>query len=69
MFDKAFLLKRVKYFYNDGPLLKELQNTFGKGDIDLLTGEFKTLLLIVTMNRSTDSPWLISNNPDGKYNE
>ncbi len=22
MFDKAFLLKRVKYFYNDGPLLK-----------------------------------------------
>lgn len=69
MFDKAFLLKRVKYFYNEGPLLKELQNTFGTGDIDLQSGEFKTLLLVVTMNRSTDSPWPISNNPDAKYND
>lgn len=69
MFDKAFLLKRVKYFYNDGPLLKELKKTFGHGDIDLETGVFKTLLLVVTMNRSTDSPWPISNNPDAKYND
>lgn len=69
MFDKAFLLKRVKYFYNDGPLLKELQDTFGKGDIDLNSGSFKTLLLVVTMNRSTDSPWPISNNPNAKYNQ
>ncbi|MFT2010976.1 patatin-like phospholipase family protein [Pontibacter sp. 13R65] len=69
MFDKAFLLKRVKYFYNDGPLLKELQDTFGKGDIDLKSGAFKTLLLVVTMNRSTDSPWPISNNPNAKYNQ
>jgi len=68
MFDKASLLKRVKYFYNDGPLLTELKNTFGDKDIDLLTGVFKTLLLVVTMNRSTDSPWPISNNPDAKYN-
>lgn len=69
MFDKAFLLKRVKYFYNDGPLLKELQDTFGKGDIDLKSSVFKTLLLVVTMNRSTDSPWPISNNPNAKYNQ
>ncbi len=68
MFDKAFLLKRVKYLYNDGPLLKELQNTFGTGDIDVAAGGFKTLLLVVTMNRSTDSPWPISNNPAAKYN-
>jgi len=68
MFDKSFLLKRVKYFYNDGPLLKELKTTFGSGDIDLKTGVFKTLLLVVTMNRSTDSPWPISNNPLAKYN-
>ncbi len=68
MFDKSFLLKRVKYFYNDGPLLQELKNTFGNGDIDLQSGVFKTLLLIVTMNRSTDSPWPISNNPNAKYN-
>ena len=69
MFDKAFLLKRVKYFYNEGPLMKELKATFGSGDIDLKSGEFKTLLLVVTMNRSTDSPWPISNNPNAKYNK
>jgi hypothetical protein len=68
MFDKAFLLKRVKYFYNDGPLLKELKKTFGEGDIDIKSGGFKSLLLVVTMNRSTDSPWPISNNPYARYN-
>ena len=68
MFDKAFLLKRVKYFYNDGPLLKELKKTFGEGDIDVKSGGFKSLLLVVTMNRSTDSPWPISNNPNARYN-
>jgi len=69
MFDKSFLLKRVKHFYNDGPLLKELKNTFGEGDINIASDRFKTLLLIVTMNRSTDSPWPISNNPNAKYNK
>lgn len=69
MFDKAFLLKKVKYFYNEGPLLKELKNTFGGGDLDLSSGVFKTLLLVVAMNRSTDSPWPISNNPLAKYND
>ena len=69
MFDKAFLLTRVKYFYNDGPLAKELKNTFGAGSIDITSGIFKCLLLIVTMNRSTDSPWPISNNPLAKYND
>lgn len=69
MFDKAFLLNRVKYFYNDGPLAKELKNTFGDGSIDLDSGVFKCLLLIVTMNRSTDSPWPISNNPFARFND
>ncbi len=69
MFDKAFLLNKVKFLYNDGPLLKELKNTFGSGDLDLQSGIFKSLLLVVTMNRSTDSPWPISNNPLAKYND
>lgn len=69
MFDKTFLLKKVKYFYKEGPLLQELKNTFGSGSIDLESGAFKTLLLVVTMNRSTDSPWPISNNPVAKYND
>jgi uncharacterized protein len=50
MFDKAFLLKRVKYFYNDGPLLQELKKTFGDGDIDMQSGDFKTLLLVSCYN-------------------
>lgn len=69
MFDKAFILNRLKYFYEDGPLKEELQKTFGTGDIDIKSGAFKTLLLVVTMNRTTDSPWPISNNPFAKYNE
>ena len=68
MFDKAFILKRLKYFYNDEPLKKELEKTFGSGDIDIKSGAFKTLLLVVTMNRTTDSPWPINNNPFAKYN-
>jgi hypothetical protein len=69
MFDKTWLLKKVKYFYNDGPLQKALQETFGKGDISLESGKFKSLLLVVTMNRSTDSPWPVSNNPLARYND
>lgn len=69
MFDKAFLLKRVKYFYNDGPLAKELKNTFGDGTLEFSSTAFKCLLLIVTMNRSTDSPWPISNNPLALFND
>lgn len=69
MFDKAFLLKKVKYFYNEGPLLKELKATFGGGNIGLQSGSFKSLFLAVTMNRSTDSPWPITNNPLAKYND
>lgn len=68
MFDKAFILKRINYFYDDKALRKELQDTFGTGDIDLKSNKFKSLLLVVTMNRSTDSPWPISNNPNAKYN-
>lgn len=68
MFDKAFILNRLRFFYNDEPLKKELQKTFGTGDIDIKNGSFKTLLLVVTMNRTTDSPWPISNNPFAKYN-
>ena len=69
MFHKAFLLDLLKFFYDDAPLTRELQKTFGEGDIDLKSGAFKSLLLVVTMNRSTDSPWPISNNPCAKYNK
>jgi patatin-like phospholipase/acyl hydrolase len=58
-----------KSFYESGPLLNMLKSTFGaETDMDIANGKFKTLLTVVTMNRSTDSPWPISNNPLAKYN-
>lgn len=69
MFDKSSLLKKWKSLYESGPLLNMLQDTFGKDtNMDIANGKFKTLLTVVTMNRSTDSPWPISNNPLARYN-
>ncbi len=68
MFDKTFIMNQFWHSYNKSPLEKELRKTFGGGDIDLESERFKTLLLIVTMNLTTDSPWPISNNPWAKYN-
>ncbi|MEP7250940.1 MAG: patatin-like phospholipase family protein [Ginsengibacter sp.] len=70
MFDKNFILKRWKALYESGPLLEMLKQTFGE-DTDLMVrkGKYKSLLLVVTMNRSTDSPWPISNNPLAKFND
>lgn len=70
MFDKSWLLKKWKSFYEAGPLLQMLKETFGEDtDMDIANGKFKALLTVVTMNRSTDSPWPISNNPEAKYNQ
>jgi uncharacterized protein len=70
MFDKNFILTRWKSLYESGPLLTMLKETFGSDtDLILSKGKFKCLLLVVTMNRSTDSPWPICNNPFAKYND
>jgi predicted acylesterase/phospholipase RssA len=70
MFDKNFLLLQWKSLYESGPLLAMLKDTFGASTtLDVREGKLKSLLLVVTMNRSTDSPWPISNNPLAKYND
>jgi hypothetical protein len=68
MFDKAFILNRLKYLYKSEPLAKELQKTFG-AKTNLLPDNLKCLLLVVTRNVTTDSPWPISSNPLSKYND
>jgi hypothetical protein len=69
MFDKNSLLKKWKSLYESGPLLTMLKQTFGKDtNMDIANGKFCSLLAVVTMNRSTDSPWPITNNPLAKYN-
>ena len=40
----------------------------GDGEATLGTDKLRTLLLVVTRNASTDSPWPISNNPYAMYN-
>ena len=67
MFEKAFILKRLKNLYKSEPLADKLKEVFG-ADTTLDSDKLKCLLLVVTRNVSTDSPWPISSNPYAKYN-
>ena len=67
MFEKAFLLKRLKHLYKSEPLTEKLQEVYG-ANTTLGSDKLKSLLLVVTRNVTTDSPWPISSNPLAKYN-
>jgi patatin-like phospholipase len=67
MFEKAFILKRLKHLYKSEPLTEKLQEVYGK-NTTLASDALKCLLLVVTRNVTTDSPWPISSNPYAKYN-
>ena len=67
MFEKAFILNRLKNLYKSEPLTEELKKTYG-AKTDLGSNKLKSLLLVVTRNVSTDSPWPISSNPWALYN-
>ena len=79
MFEKSRLDKRLLSFYTADPLRKRLQEVFNTEegavynpdapDKDLSPDNLRTLLLVVTRNVSTDSPWPISSNPDARYND
>ncbi len=79
MFDKASLLKRLKYSYNDEPLAKKLRDELDKAlhhtaspaEPNAVLGDagLRTLLMMVMRNVTTDSPWPVSNNPLAKYND
>lgn len=79
MFDKASLLRRFRYKFEDDRLAAELRrvfNTFRTAeeeaqgeDLKLGSPALRTLLLLVMRNATTDSPWPVSNNPDAKYND
>jgi|RhiMetdeSRZDD1v2_1073273.scaffolds.fasta_scaffold146956_2 hypothetical protein len=68
MFDKAFILYRVRNLYESKPLALELQKKFGE-KTDLSPDNLRCLLLIVTRNVTTDSPWPVSSNPCARYND
>jgi hypothetical protein len=67
MFEKAFILRRLKNLYKSEPLTDKLKDVFGE-QTTLGSDALKCLLLVVTRNVSTDSPWPISSNPFAKYN-
>ena len=79
MFDKASLLKRLRYSYNDEPLARMLQTELdralgyaardGQPHATLGDDGLRTLLMMVLRNHTTDSPWPVSNNPGGRYNQ
>ncbi len=77
MFDKASILKRLRYNYESEPLAQKLRAELNQalghapnapaatlGDPGL-----RTLLMMVMRNHTTDSPWPVSNNPGAKYNQ
>ena len=68
MFEKAFILQRLKHLYKSEPLTEKLKEVYG-ADTTLTSDTLKCLLLVVTRNVTTDSPWPISSNPYAKYNE
>jgi uncharacterized protein len=77
MFDKASLLDRLRFSYNDEPLAKLLRQAINEALGDkadgapalLGDGRLRTLLMVVMRNHTTDSPWPVSNNPLAKYNQ
>jgi hypothetical protein len=70
MFTMASPWKLWKSLYRSESLERMLQKTFGHDtNLDISNGKIKCLLTVVTMNRNTDSPWPITNNPFAKYND
>lgn len=68
MFEKAGLLKRLRYKFDSEPLAKQLKIVFG-ANTEFGSNSLRTLLLLVLRNATTDSPWPLSNNPYAKYND
>jgi hypothetical protein len=68
MFESTHLIKRLVSFYQADPLRKKLRDVFG-ADTTLEPQHLKCLLLVVTHNVTTDSPWPISSNPEAVYND
>jgi uncharacterized protein len=68
MFEHASLIERVKNFYTADPLKDQLRTVFGPAR-NLEPDNLHCLLLVVTKNVTTDSPWPISSNPEAKYND
>lgn len=68
MFRPARLHTRWWSFYDKSVLERNMKDWFG-ADTRLDSPKLRTLLLLVMRNWSTDSPWLVSNNPHAPFND
>jgi hypothetical protein len=68
MFERPFLLKRLNSLYTSDPLAAKLKEVYG-AKTTLSPDSLETLLLVVTRNVTTDSPWPVSSNPEARYND
>ena len=68
MFDKQVLLEAMECIVQIQAAEKRAAKVFG-AKTTLKPDDLKCLLLAVTRNRTTDSPWPISSNPQAKYND
>lgn len=72
MFDRASLVKRLRYDYNSEPLAVKLREVFQQqlgDDTTLGSPALRTVLMTVLRNATTDSPWPVWNNPRAKFNQ
>jgi uncharacterized protein len=68
MFHPAKLWERLRTKFDDDNLSRMLKEVVGE-ETTLASDKLQTLLMIVLRNATTDSPWPVSSNPTGKYND
>ncbi|HET9983623.1 MAG TPA: patatin-like phospholipase family protein [Longimicrobiales bacterium] len=68
LFQPAGLRERLHYRYDAERLAGVLRDLLG-ADATLGSDRLRTLLLLVLRNTTTDSPWLVTNNPSAKFND
>lgn len=68
MFRGARWYERLRSLYDKRELERNLRDWFG-ADTMLGSKRLRTLVMLVMSNWSTDSPWLVSNNPAAPYND
>jgi len=67
IFTRSGAFQRLRSKFKTEGFTRTLQNIFGEETLG--SDRLRTLVLLVMQNATTDSPWLITNNPLAKYNQ
>jgi uncharacterized protein len=66
MFNRAGLLRKLHFRFEDEPLAEKLKEVVG-ADTKFGSEKLRTLLMMILRNATTDSPWPLSNNPEAMF--